>query len=105
MVQVGVSELVEDGAVQWGEEDGLGVLTVGGGFGFAGGECFAELVLALFVFFQDFAGSLDDAAGQAGQAGYLDAVAFVGAAGFDVAEKDDFVGCFFYGDVDVFHTG
>ncbi len=83
----------------------MGVLAVGGGFGCAGGEFFAELVLALFVFFQDFAGAFDDAAGEAGEAGDFDAVAFVGAAGFDVAEEDDFVGSFFHRDVDVFYGG
>ena len=67
----------------------------------AGSQFFAELVLALFVALEDFAGAVDDAAREAGEAGDFDAVGFVGAAGFDVAKEDDFVGSFFYGDVDV----
>src|ERR1700730_14621164 len=67
-----------------------------------GGESFREFVLALLVFFQDFAGAFDYGFGEAGEAGYFDAIAFVGAAGFDAAEEDDFVGSFFDADVDVF---
>ena len=53
----------------------------------AGRERFAELMLALFVLLQDFAGAFDDAAGKAGEARDFDAVALVGAAGFDVAQE------------------
>src|SRR5580704_16199852 len=59
-------------------------------------------MLALLVFFEDFAGAFDYGFGEAGEAGDFDAVAFVGAAGFDSAEEDDFVGSFFHADVDVF---
>ena len=60
-------------------------------------------MFALLVFFQDFAGAFDYGFGEAGEAGDFDAVAFVGAAGFDAAEEDNFVGSFFDADVDVFY--
>jgi hypothetical protein len=79
------------------------VAVVGGVAGGAGGESFTEFVLTLFVFFQDFAGAFDYGFGEAGEAGNFDAVAFVGAAGFDAAEENDFVGSFFDADVDIFY--
>ena len=45
------------------------------------------------------------AGGQAGEAGDFDAIAFVGAAGFDAAQKNDFVAGFVDGDVDVANAG
>src|ERR1700730_15484596 len=68
-----------------------------------GGESFREFVLALLVFLEDFAGAFDYGFGEAGEAGDFDAVTFVGAAGFDTAEKDNFVGSFFDADVNVFY--
>ena len=68
----------------------------------AGGEGFGEFVLRLFMFFQDFAGAFDDGFGEAGEAGDFDAVAFVGAAGFNAAKEDDFVGSFLDADVNIF---
>ena len=62
-------------------------------------------MFALFVLLQDFAGPFDDAAGEAGEARDFDAVAFAGAAGFDVAEENNFVGSFLYRHVDVFDRG
>ena len=62
-------------------------------------------MLALFVFLEDFPGAFDDAAGKACQACDFDAVAFVGAAGFDAAEENNLVRRFFDGDVDVLHAG
>ncbi len=53
------------------------------------------MVLALFVAQEDFAGALDDAARKAGEARDLDAVTFVGAAGLDAAQEDNFVAGFF----------
>ena len=70
----------------------------------AGAKTLAEFVFTLFVLFQDFAGSFDDAAGEACEPRYFYAIALAGAAGFDVAEEDDFVGGFFYGDVDVLYA-
>src|SRR5208282_4698684 len=70
-----------------------------------GREGFTEGVLALLVLYQDFAGAFDNGAGQAGEAGDFDAVAFVGAAGFDFAEEDDFAGSFFDADMDIFYGG
>src|SRR5260370_25811129 len=64
-------------------------------------ESLAEFVFAVFVFFQDFAGAFDDAAGKTGEAGNFDAVAFVGAAGLDAAQKNNFAGRFFDGNMDV----
>jgi len=57
------------------------------------------------VFLEDFAGAFDDAAREAREAGDLDAVGLAGGTGLDVTEKDDFVGGFFDGDVDVLHAG
>ena len=80
------------------------VAVVGGVAGGARSKGFAELVFALLVFFQDFAGALDYGFGEAGEAGHFDAVAFVGAARFDASEEDDFVGSFFDADVNVFYS-
>src|SRR5208282_5338863 len=71
----------------------------------AGRECFAESMLALLVSLKDFAGALDDAAREAGEASDFDAVALIGAAGFDAAEENNFVGRLFDGDVNVLHAG
>ena len=68
-------------------------------------KLFAQLVLALFVAPQNFPGALDDAARQAREARHFDAVALVGAAFLDAPQKDDFVGRFLDGDVDIFHAG
>ena len=62
-------------------------------------------MLALLVALQDFAGALDDAAGQAGEAGDFDAVTFVGAARLNAAEKNDFAGRFFHRNVNILHAG
>src|SRR5208282_994649 len=40
-----------------------------------------------------------------GEASDFDAVTFVGAAGLDAAEEDNFVGRFLHGDVDIFDGG
>ena len=71
----------------------------------AGRKRFAELVLALLVFLEDFAGAFDDAAGKAGETSDFNAVTFVGGAGLDAAKKNDFVGRFLDADVDVFYGG
>jgi hypothetical protein len=76
--------------------DGFEELDLDGGF-------FGDEV---FVLGQDLAGAFDYAHGQRGQAGYFDAVAAVGCAGFDLAEEQDLIAGFFYGDVqvaDAFH--
>src|SRR5580704_7053967 len=62
-------------------------------------------MLALFVLLEDFAGALDDAARKAGEAGNLDAVAFVGASGLDTAQENNLVGRLLNGDVNVLHAG
>ena len=88
----------------------ISVLVAEGNLGFAGaglGEAgLAEV--AEFVFFevgQDFLGAGDDFGGEAGQAGDLDAVGFVGGAGFDAAEEDDAVALFADADVVVLDAG
>ena len=43
--------------------------------------------------------------GKSGQARDFDAIAFVGAAFFDAPQKNDFIGRFFDGDVNVFNAG
>ncbi len=55
-----------------------------------------------FEFFEDFGASFDDCFGDTGEFCDVDAVAFVGAAGEDFVEEDDFVLPFAYGDVAVF---
>src|ERR1700675_144311 len=62
-------------------------------------------MLALLVFFQNFAGALDDAAREAGEASDFNAITFVGAAGLDAAQKNNFVGRFPDRDVYVLHAG
>lgn len=61
----------------------LGVFGFGAGAG-ALGSLGVELEVA-----EDFGGAGDDGLGKAGEAGHLDAVAFVGGAGLDFAEEDD----------------
>ena len=51
---------------------------------------------------EDFGGAGDDGLGEAGEAGDLDAVAFVGGAGLDFAEEDDVLVPLADGDVVVF---
>ena len=63
----------------------------GGGVGFEGG--------------QDGFGAVEDFLGEAGEAGDLDAVGFVGGAGDDLAEEDDAVVPLAHGDAVVFHGG
>ena len=104
VIQVGVAEAFEDGAIQRGEHYVL-IAVVVAGFGGAGREGFAEFVFGLFVALEDFAGAFDYGARESGEASYFDAITFVRAAGLDAAEKNDFVGSFFYGDVDVFDGG
>ncbi len=60
-----------------------------------GGQLFAQLMLALFVPMQDFAGALDHRTRQARQPGDFDAVTLIGAAFFDAAEEHDLIGRFF----------
>src|SRR5580704_13858338 len=62
-------------------------------------------MLALLVFFQNFAGALDDASREAGEASDFNAITLVGAAGIDAAQKNNFVGRFPDRDVHVLHAG
>ena len=52
---------------------------------------------------EDLLGAGDDVFGEAGEAGDLDAVAFFGAAGEDLAEEDDLLVPLLHGDVVVLH--
>jgi hypothetical protein len=45
--------------------------------------------VAGFELLEDFLGAVDDVFGEAGESRDLDAVAFFGAAGEDLAEEDD----------------
>jgi hypothetical protein len=49
LVEVGIAELVQHGAVERREQDGLGSVAVGGGLGCSWRKFFAELVLTLLV--------------------------------------------------------
>lgn len=59
--------------------------------------------MAGFELLEDFFGSRDDVFGEAGESGDLDAVAFFGAAGEDLAEEDDLLVPLLDGDVVVLH--
>ena len=59
--------------------------------------------MAGFELLEDFFGSRDDVFGEAGESGDLDAVAFFGAAGEDLAEEDDLLVPLLHGDVVVLH--
>ena len=61
-------------------------------------------MLALLVFLQNFAGAFDHAARKASEPRYFDAVAFIGAARFDAAKKNNFVRRLFDRDVNVLHA-
>jgi len=104
LIEVGGAEFVEDGAVKRGEEEIFGFVAVVVASG-AGSEGFAEFVFALFVPLEDFAGALNDRFGEASEASDLDAVAFVGASGFDAAQENNFARSFLDTDVDVFDGG
>ena len=56
--------------------------------------------MAGFELLEDFLGAVDDVFGEAGD---LDAVAFFGAAGEDLAEEDDLLVPLLHGDVVVLH--
>ncbi|MFM2178184.1 MAG: hypothetical protein RL015_2282 [Verrucomicrobiota bacterium] len=60
--------------------------------------------MAGFELLEDFFGSRDDVFGEAGEAGDLDAVAFFGAAGEDLAEEDDLLVPLLHGNVVVLHS-
>src|SRR5882724_4507614 len=94
LVEVGVAEFLEHFAVESGEEDLLVAIFVRG-ISCAGRKRFAEFVLALLVFFQDFAGALDHAAGKSRKARDFDAVTLVGAAGFDAPKENNLAGVSF----------
>ena len=59
----------------------------------------------MFVLFEDFAGAFHDGFGETGETGNFDPVTFVGGAGLNAAEENDFVGRFFHADVDVLDGG
>ena len=75
---------------------GLGVFGLGGGVG-----SFWALRIE-FEVAEDLGGAGDDGLGESGEAGDLDAVAFVGGARLDFAEEDDVFVPFADGDVVVF---
>ena len=58
-----------------------------------------------FEFFEDFVASVDDCFRDTGEFGDVNAIAFVGSAGEDFVEEDDFVLPFAYGNVAVFDVG
>ena len=60
-------------------------------------------LVAGFELLEDFLGAVDDVFGEAGESGDLDAVAFFGAAGEDLAEEDDLLVPLLHGDVVVLH--
>ena len=73
----------------WGSEEGELEVVVGGGGGAAAlGELGGGGLLA-FEAGEDDVCAVDDGGGEAGEAGDVDAVAFVGGAGDDAAEEDD----------------
>src|SRR6266849_1467656 len=104
LVEISVAQFLEDFAVQRGEEDLLVAVFVHE-IGGDGRKRFAEFVLALLVFFQDFAGALNLAAGKSRESSDFNAVTLVGAAGFDAAKKNNFAGRLFHRNVHVFHRG
>jgi hypothetical protein len=120
LIEVGVFELVDNGAVERGEEDFLVSIAAMRGragasrrdaarsrrgiFKSARRERLAELVLTLLMFLEDFAGAFDDAAGQASQAGDFDAVTLIRASRFHAAKENDLAGSLFDGHVDVLHA-
>src|ERR1044071_2662877 len=59
----------------------------------------------LFEVAQDFLGAVEDRFGDSGQAGDLDAVTLVGAAGNDLAQENDLVVPLANGDVEVLQPG
>lgn len=59
--------------------------------------------MAGFELLEDFFGAGDDVFGEAGKSRDLDAVAFFGAAGEDLAEEDDLLVPLLHGDVVVLH--
>lgn len=59
--------------------------------------------MAGFELLEDFLGSRDDVFGEAGESRDLDAVAFFGAAGEDLAEEDDLLVPLLHGHVVVLH--
>src|SRR5579863_7650076 len=69
-----------------------------------GRKRFAKGVLALLVFFEDFACPFDDAAGKAREARDFDAVTFVRATGLNAAQKNNLVGRLLHRDVDILHA-
>src|SRR5260370_16800912 len=76
LVEVGAAEFFKNLAIQ-GREKRLLMAIVARGINRTRRESLAEFVFALFVFFQDFAGAFDDAAGKTGEAGNFGALTFV----------------------------
>ena len=62
-------------------------------------------MFAALVFAENLACAVDYCRREACEAGDFDAIAFVGAAGFYPAQKNDFVSGFVDGDVDVADAG
>ena len=62
-------------------------------------------MLALLVFFQDFAGALDDTAREASETRDFDSIALVGATRLDAAQENNLVGRLFYRNMNVLHAG
>src|SRR5579875_3921030 len=99
VVEIGGAQRVEDFLIDGREHHGLGRRR-GGGRKFLG-----DVALAPFVFGKNLAGARDDRSGQSGETGDFDAIAFVGGARLDVAQKNDFAAGFANRDVNVFHAG
>lgn len=97
-----LAELVAFGALAGGAAGGLGR---GGRFVGVGGGDALEVEFGFFEDAEDGFGAFDDGAGHAGEAGDLDAVAFVGATGEDLVEEDDAVLPFTDGDIEVAEAG
>ena len=104
LIEIGFPKTVKSGTIGRPEENVLGTPAVRTG---AGGwrKSLTEFMLALFVLAKHFPSAFDDATRQPREARNLDAIAFVGAAGFDTAQKNDFAGRFFYRDVYVLYVG
>ena len=62
------------------------------------------MVTVPFQFVEDFLGAVDNGFRQTGQFTDVDAVAFIDAAGQDLAQENHFALLFFDGDVIIFHT-